>query len=70
VDTEQKSSETTSEEVGNLMFGRVALVAEVIPQEMWANLNDGELWTFMNVQDPKKWPPAMQHLKRFLSQEE
>ena len=68
--TEQKSSEIMSEEVGSLMFGRMALVAEVIPNETWVNLNDGELWIFLEEKDPAKWPPTMQQLKKYLTPEE
>ena len=56
MDTEQKTSPTMSKG-GSIILGRVALVSEVIPQELWANLNEGELWTFLNVQNPSEWPP-------------
>lgn len=60
VEEEKKSSP-------KVIKSRFHMMAEgIIPQEALENLHEEHLKIFLTEPDPKKWPPELSHLKKYV----
>jgi hypothetical protein len=49
---------------------RFHMMAEgIIPQEALENLNEEHVKIFLTEPDPKKWPPELSHLKKYVPED-
>ena len=63
MDQERKSSP-------KIIKSRFNLIAEgVIPQEALENLQEKHVKIFLTEPDPKKWPPELSHLKKYVPED-
>ncbi len=53
-----------------IIKSRFNMIAEgVIPQEAFENLQEKHVKIFLTEPDPKKWPPELAHLKKYVPED-